>query len=94
MTSDSRLDGSDVASEDMGMDAILGLFGMLGVILDETGVGVNDAASGAGDGSATLDDNAKLLGVCVGVLAGIASGIEPTRLIGDGRGRSAVRRGH
>ena len=84
MTSDSRLDGRDATSEDMGMDAMVGLVGMLGVIVDETGVGVNDAtSSGAGDGRATLDDNAKLLGVCVGVLAGIASGIEPTRLIGD-----------
>ena len=39
----SRLDGSDATPEDMGMDAMVGLVGMLGAIVDETGVGVNDA---------------------------------------------------
>jgi hypothetical protein len=75
VTSDSELDGDDPTREEMVT---------LGVIVDDAGVGVNDASSsGDGDGNATLEDNAKLLRLCVGVLAGMASGMEPTRLIGD-----------
>lgn len=82
MTVDSRLEDNDSTPEVIGMDAAVGVRATLGVI-DDTGVTVNDtASSGIGDGSATLEDSARLLGVCVGVLAGTASGKELIRLIG------------
>jgi hypothetical protein len=82
VTVDSRLEGKDSTPEEIGRDAAVGVRATLGVI-DDTGVTVNDAASsGIGDGSATLEDSARLLRVCVGVLAGTASGKELIRLTG------------
>lgn len=67
------------------MDATEMDLGMLGVIVDDStlGLSVETSSSGSVDRGPTLEDRGRLVQLRVGVEVGMASGIEPTRLIGE-----------